>query len=110
MTSGETRPVTVIVRAAVTDQMMTGYDENGGTYETRVLGHRRFRKVLAFSDQAANPRFEINGHGYCPEANATWSRMNGQVQLEVRLREDDNGPLEDCLADSTWTEVADKRI
>ena len=107
--SADTRLVTVIVRAAVTDQVMTGWDENGGMYETQILGHRRFFKVLDLPvDRNASPRIEINGHGYRPGAGATWSEANEGVKLLMPLSEADNGPLEDCMKDATWTEIAEQ--
>lgn len=103
---GDTRPVTVVVRAAVTDQIMTGWDENGGMYETRIMGHRLFSKVLSLPiEPEAAPRIDINGHGYRPGPEATWDGTGEALLLHMRLREADNGPLEDCLADASWTEI-----
>src|SRR6266852_5342456 len=100
--------VKVFVHALVTDQVLSGWDENGGQYSTVVLGKRRFSKVIDLSAQASDTpavRLSINGNSYTTTAKPTWSDVNQGWQLETTLPGDDNQPLNDCASDASWIEI-----
>ena len=105
--TAERRPVRVIVHAPVTDFVMSGYDENGAQYTTVVLGHRTFAKVVELPRDPRTPPvvLQINERDYAV-TNASASEADGQLQLETTLLAEDNQPLNDCLGDPSWTEIA----
>lgn len=109
MTAVPTRPVRVVLHVPVTDFIMSGYDENGAMYRTVVLGHRTFAKVVDIPlDPSAPsvPLVPINDREYTiPDASRVMD-SDGQWQLEATLPAEDNQPLNDCLGDASWTEIA----
>src|SRR6266849_5276132 len=100
--------VKAFVHALVTDQVLSGWDENGGQYSTVVLGKRSFSKVLDLSAQPSDTpavRLSINDRSYMTTAKPIWSDVDQEWQLETTLPGDDNQPLSDCTSDASWIEI-----
>jgi hypothetical protein len=108
----ERRPdqsVQVVLHVPVTDFVMSGYDENGAMYRTVVLGHRTFAKVVDIPLDSSRPAavvVQINERDYAIPGASRWTEADGQWQLEATLPAEDNQPLNDCLGDPSWTEIA----
>ena len=103
-----TGQVRVFLHAPVTDQVLSGWDENGGEYSTVVLGKRTFSKVIDLPREPSGTRavaLNINGRSYTATAEPSWSDADQQWQLEATLPGEDNQPLNDCTSDTSWTEI-----
>ena len=100
------RRVRVLVHALVTDQVLSDWDENGGVYETVVLGQRTFSKIVDLPQAGDAPATTviINGNSYAVAAEPAWNARDGEWQLETTLPGNDNQPLHDCMNDQSWTE------
>ncbi|MGE3840339.1 MAG: hypothetical protein AB7I50_02005 [Vicinamibacterales bacterium] len=107
MSQQEISNVLVRVRAPQIEFVMTGWDENGGQFETIVLGCRVFEKVMPPPSSADDSpiTLEINAHRYSVAGAPEWQDDDGCVSLSVNLSCADNQALQDCLADTTWREV-----
>jgi len=104
----KTRQVKVFVHALLTDQVLSGWDENGGQYSTVVLGHRTFSKVIDLPrdpSETAAVNLNINGRSYAATTEPAWSDADQQWRLETTLPGEDNQPLNDCTNDASWTEI-----
>lgn len=100
--------VRVFASAPVIDFVMTGWDENGGQYETVVCGHRVFSKMLDAQPQASPGVplvLDIHDRRYEVAGVPGWSEADGCWTLRVTLVCGDNQALHDCLADASWSEV-----
>ena len=98
----------MFVQAFETDQVLSGWDENGGQYSTVIVGKRSFSKTIDLSQQASETpavTLNINGRLYPATAKPMWSHADQEWQLETTLPADDNQPLNDCTADPSWTEL-----
>jgi hypothetical protein len=109
MDAVHTRPVRVVLHVPVTDFVMSGYDENGAMYQTVVLGYRAFAKVVDLPLESSPPAalvVQINECDYAIPGASRWTESDGQWQLDATLPAEDNQPLNDCLGDPGWTEIA----
>jgi len=100
--------VLVRVTAPQVEFVMTGWDENGGQFETVLLGRRLFEKLMpALSPSAPDSpiALQINEHRYDVGGTPEWNGEEGCWSLSVDLSCGDNQALQDCLADATWQEV-----
>jgi hypothetical protein len=103
------RPVRVVLHVPVTDFVMSGYDENGAMHRTIVLGHRTFAKVVDIALDSASlvtVVLQINERDYAISGESRWTESDGRWELETTLPAEDNQPLNDCLGDPSWTEIA----
>ena len=108
MDASDTGQVRVFVHAPVTDDVLSGWDENGGEYSTVVLGKRTFSKVIDLLREPSETQaieLNINGRSYTATAEPNWSDADQQWQLETTLPGEDNQPLNDCTSDTSWTEI-----